>query len=486
MKLEKLTYQLPIIASFGEMAKDVCSIQFDSRKVEPNDVFVAIVGSLSDGHKFIDSAIEKGAKTIFCQDLPKDLKPEITYIQVKDTSISLGKLAANFYDNPSEKIKLVGITGTNGKTTTTSLLYSLGELLGYPCALISTIEIKIHKNSIPSERTTPDILKINEILAQAVEEGCEYAFMEVSSHGIDQHRIEGLKFSGAGFTNITHDHLDYHKTFKNYLEVKKRFFDDLPKSAFAITNLDDKNGEIMLQNTKAKKIGYALKTEAPYKAKVIENQLTGMLLTFNNKEVWTSLVGNFNAYNLLLVYAIAGELGWNKDEVLVGISQLKNVNGRFQTFQSKGNITIIVDYAHTPDALENVISTIQKIRTKNEKLICVAGCGGDRDKSKRPEMGDAVSELADLAILTSDNPRSEDPEVILAEMEAGVQPQNFRKYLKITDRKEAIKTAINMAESGDIVLIAGKGHENYQEIKGVKHPFDDVLIAKEFTEILNK
>ena len=486
MKLEKVTYQLPIIQSVGDLSTDFNNIHFDSRKVEENDMFVAVVGSVSNGHDYIEKAIEKGASVIICETLPEITKGNITYIQVKNSAIALGKIASNFYDNPSQKLKLIGITGTNGKTTTSTLLYELGEALGYPCALISTIDIKIHKETIPSERTTPDIVKINEILAKAVEQGCEYAFMEVSSHGIDQHRIEGLHFSGAGFTNITHDHLDYHKTFQNYLSVKKKFFDDLNNDAFAITNTDDKNGVVMLQNTKANKLNYALKSMADYQGRILENQFQGMLLRFNNNDFWTTLVGKFNAYNLLLVYGIALQLGWNEEEVLVGLSKLKNVSGRFQAFNTEGGLIIIVDYAHTPDALINVIDTIQKIRTRNEKLISIAGCGGNRDKTKRPEMGDAVSDLSDLAILTSDNPRDEDPEEILKEMEAGVQPQNTNKYIKITDRKEAIKTALKMANAGDIILIAGKGHETYQEIKGIKHHFDDMEIAVELAKNLNK
>lgn len=486
MKLNELTQQLPIIQQYGDSSVMVKNIHFDSRKVQPNDAFVAISGTLSDGHQYIAQAIAQGARVVFCEKIPENLSPRVTYIQVKNTAVTLGKLASNFYGNPSEKLKLIGITGTNGKTTTTTLLYQLGEKLGYSCALISTINIKIHKQIIPSERTTPDILTINKILAQAVEQGCQYAFMEVSSHGIDQHRIEGLSFAGAGFTNITHDHLDYHKTFQNYLSVKKSFFDALPPNAFAITNVDDKNGGVMLQNTIAKKISYALKSEASYKGKIIENQFHGMLLSFNTHEFWATLVGKFNAYNLLLAYAIASELGWENNEILIGLSELRNVCGRFETFITPNKINIIVDYAHTPDALENVIDTIQKIRTRNEKLICIAGCGGNRDKTKRPEMGKIATHLADLAILTSDNPRNENPEDILKEMEAGVQPQNFNKYIKITDRKQAIKTALQMASQGDIILIAGKGHETYQEINGIKHHFNDMEIAMETAKNLKK
>lgn len=486
MKLNDLLYRTEILDMVGNPTTNVQHLRFDSRKVEADDAFVAVSGTVVDGHDYIEKAIEKGATVIVCEILPENRKEEITYIKVKNSAIALGKMAANFYDNPTEKLKLVGVTGTNGKTTTATLLYELCEKLGYAAALISTINIKIHSEVIPSTHTTPDIVEINRILAEAVEQGCDYAFMEVSSHGIHQHRIAGLQFAGGAFTNITHDHLDYHKTFKNYIEAKKKFFDDLPKDAFALTNLDDRNGMVMLQNTRASKKSFALKTEADFKGKVIENQFHGMLLQFNDKEFWTSLVGTFNASNLLLVFGVAQLLGWDEDEILTALSQLKNVEGRFETFTSANGIITIVDYAHTPDALENVISTIQNIRTKNEKLFVLAGCGGDRDKTKRPEMAHVATSQADQAILTSDNPRTENPETILNDMEAGVQPQHYNKYLKITDRKEAIKTAFKLATKGDIILIAGKGHENYQDINGVKHPFDDMQIAMETAKSLNK
>lgn len=486
MRLNDLLYRTEILDMVGNPTTNVQNLRFDSRKVEADDAFIAVSGTVVDGHDYIEKAIDKGATVIVCEILPENRKEEITYIKVKNSAIALGKMAANFYDNPTEKLKLVGVTGTNGKTTTATLLYELCEKLGYAAALISTINIKIHSEIIPSTHTTPDIVEINRILAEAVEQGCDYAFMEVSSHGIHQHRIAGLKFAGGAFTNITHDHLDYHKTFKNYIEAKKKFFDDLPKDAFALTNLDDRNGTVMLQNTKASEKTFALKTEADFKGKVIENQFHGMLLQFNRKEFWTSLVGTFNASNLLLVFGVAQLLNWDEDEVLTALSQLKNVEGRFETFTSENGIITIVDYAHTPDALENVISTIQNIRTKNEKLFVLAGCGGDRDKTKRPQMAHVATSQADQAILTSDNPRTENPEEILKDMEAGVQPQHFNKYLKITDRKEAIKTAFKLATKGDIILIAGKGHENYQDINGVKHPFDDMQIAMETAKSLNK
>ena len=486
MKLNDLLYKTEFLDIIGQPTQHVNNLRFDSRKVVENDAFIAISGYSVDGHDFIETAISKGAKVIVCQELPSNLNEEITYVKVKNSAIALGKMAANFYQNPTEKLNLIGVTGTNGKTTTTTLLYQLSEKLGYPAALISTIKIQVHAIEIPSTHTTPDIVEINRILAMAVEEGCAYAFMEVSSHGIHQNRIAGLKFAGGAFTNITHDHLDYHITFKNYIEAKKKFFDDLPKDAFALTNLDDKNGLVMLQNTQAIEKTFALKTMADYKGKVLENQFHGMLLQFNEKEFWTSLVGTFNASNLLLVFGVSQQLGWNEDEVLTALSELKNVEGRFETFTSKQGVVTIVDYAHTPDALENVISTIQNIRTKNESLFVLVGCGGDRDKTKRPEMANVATSKADQAILTSDNPRTENPEEILKDMEKGVQPQNFNKYLKITDRKEAIKTAFKLAKSGDIILIAGKGHETYQEINGEKHPFDDMEIAIETAKNLNK
>lgn len=486
MNLTKITYNLPILENHGSLNRKVQNLVFDSREVQPGDLFIAIVGSITNGHKYIEKAIEKGATTIVCQEFPENISPEITYIKVKDTSISLGIMAGNFYDNPSQQLKLVGITGTNGKTTTASLLYNLGENLGYACALISTITIKIHKTSIDTDKTTPNVIKINQILSEAVKAGCQFAFMEVSSHGIEQHRISGLTFTGAAFTNITRDHLDYHKTFKNYLEVKKKFFDDLSPNAFALTNLDDKNGIVMLQNTSAKKLSYALKTNADFKGKILENQLSGMLLQFNEKEFWTPLVGRFNAYNLLLVFGVAQSLGWKEEETLIALSNLENVKGRFQLFKTPTGINIIVDFAHTPDALDNAINTLQHIRSRNEQLLVVFGCGGNRDKGKRPIMTNIATEKADLAILTSDNPRNENPENILNEMEAGVEPHNFKKYLKITNRREAIKTAIKLAEKDDIILIAGKGHETYQEINGVKQHFNDLEEAVNIAKTYNK
>ena len=484
--LVDLLYKVSISETIGSTKVEVNNIQFDSRKVSNDDVFVAVNGVTVDGHQYIEKAIGLGAKAIVCEVLPENLVDGITYVKVENSTIALGILASNFYGNPTKDLKLVGVTGTNGKTTTTTLLYELFTKLGYACALISTIKIVIDGEVIPSTHTTPDILTLNKMFREAVDRGCEFAFMEVSSHGIHQNRIAGLHFEVAGFTNITHDHLDYHKTFANYLAAKKKFFDDLPKTSTAISNADDKNGKVMLQNTVATKRLYALKTDADFKGKIIENQFDGMLLEFKGKEFWTSLIGQFNAYNLLLVFGVASVLEQDELEVLKALSTLGNVDGRFQTFKTQTGIVIIVDYAHTPDALDNVLNTIESIRTKNEQLITVVGCGGDRDKTKRPEMADIASEKSNVAIFTSDNPRTEDAEEILREMEIGVKPQFYNRTLKITDRKEAIKTALKMAEPNDIVLIAGKGHETYQEINGVRTHFSDVEVASELSKLLSK
>lgn len=457
----------------GEMTREVSGVDFDSRVVGEGSLYVAVRGTVSDGHSFIDSAIAKGAKVIVCQDFPGDLIQDVTYVKVKDSSKTLGWLASNFYGNPSEKLKLIGITGTNGKTSVCTLLFDIFDSLGFSCALISTVEYRIGDRVIPSTHTTPDVIRINRMLAEAVEAGCEYAFMEVSSHGLHQNRTEGLKFSIAGFTNLSHDHLDYHKTFDEYLKTKKGFFDALDADGVAITNLDDKNGPVVMQNTAARKKTYALRTMADYHGRLLEADFNGMLLHFNGKEVWTTLTGRFNVYNLLLAFAISVELGLEEEEVLRAISQLKRVSGRFETLKSEGGIFFVVDYAHTPDALEKLLDSINEIRTKNERLITVFGCGGDRDREKRPQMGKIAARKSTLAIITSDNPRSERPEDIIKEIEAGVEPQYFSKYTTIPDRKEAIKMAIKFAEPKDIVLVAGKGHENYQEINGVRHHFDD-------------
>jgi UDP-N-acetylmuramoyl-L-alanyl-D-glutamate--2,6-diaminopimelate ligase len=447
---------------------------------------VAIKGTLSDGHDYIEKAIALGANVIVCEHFPETIAQGITFVQVNDTNEALAYLSANFYDNPSEKIKLVGVTGTNGKTTIASLLYQLFKKAGYKVGLLSTVKIMVDTEEFKATHTTPDSLTLNYYLDQMVQEGCEFCFMEVSSHGIHQKRTAALQFAGGVFTNLSHDHLDYHNTFAEYRDVKKSFFDYLPKSAFAISNFDDKNGVVMLQNTKAKKITYALKSYADYKAQILENQLSGLLLKINDNEVWVKLIGSFNAYNLLAIYAVAVELGIEQFEALRLLSELESVSGRFQFIVSDSKITAIVDYAHTPDALENVLQTIENIRTKNEQLITVVGCGGDRDKTKRPVMANIASTLSDKAIFTSDNPRTENPEIIIQEMEQGVEPQNFKKTISILDRKQAIKTACQLANPNDIILIAGKGHETYQDINGVKYDFDDLQIVTELLQQLNK
>ncbi|WP_297984002.1 UDP-N-acetylmuramoyl-L-alanyl-D-glutamate--2,6-diaminopimelate ligase [uncultured Chryseobacterium sp.] len=486
MQLQELLNRIPVLETYGNQNREVSEIVFDSRKAVENSLYVAVKGTVSDGHSFINSSVEKGATVIVCEDLPETLNENITYIKVKDSSKTLGQLASNFYGNPSEKLDLIGITGTNGKTSTTTLLFDIFKNLGFQSALISTVEYRIGDEVIPSTHTTPDVIRLNQMLAKAVEMGCQYAFMEVSSHGIHQNRTEGLHFKVAGFTNITHDHLDYHKTFDEYLKTKKRFFDELTSEAIAITNIDDKNGNVMLQNCKASKKTYALKTLANYHGKILEADFNGMLLNFNNKEFWTALTGKFNVYNLLLAYAVAVECGFHEEDVLQAISKLQRVKGRFETMKSDGGIFFIVDYAHTPDALENILDSINEIRTKNERLITVFGCGGDRDHAKRPEMGKIATRKSTLAIITSDNPRTEEPGAIIKEIEAGVEPQNFSKYTSIPDRKEAIKMAIKFAEPKDIILVAGKGHENYQEINGVKHHFDDKETIVELYKMMSK
>lgn len=484
--LKDILYKVAIEAVNGSTEIPVNKIEFDSRKIQENDVFVAIRGTVSDGHDFIEKAINLGATTIVCDTFPTIIVTGITYIKVKDTNAALAFMATNFYDNPSAKLKSVGITGTNGKTTVASLLYQLFKKAGYKVGLLSTVKIMVDDVEHKATHTTPDSLTINYYLNQMIEAGCDYCFMEVSSHGVHQKRTEGLHFAGGVFTNLSHDHLDYHPTFAEYRDVKKQFFDNLPKTAFALTNIDDKNGLVMLQNTNAKKLTYALKSYADYKAQILENQLSGLLLKINDHEVWVRLIGTFNAYNLLAIYGTAVELGLENLEVLRLLSELESVSGRFQFIVSNEKITAIVDYAHTPDALENVLKTINDIRTKNEQLITVVGCGGDRDKTKRPIMANIASTMSDKIIITSDNPRTEDPKVIIAEMEAGVEPQNYKKSLSIEDRKQAIKTACQLANPNDIILIAGKGHETYQEIQGVRHDFDDMKIVKEILEQLNK
>ncbi|MDN3608049.1 UDP-N-acetylmuramoyl-L-alanyl-D-glutamate--2,6-diaminopimelate ligase [Kaistella yonginensis] len=486
MNLEEVLHRIPVLEIIGNKDREISELIFDSRKAVEHSLYVAIKGTISDGHDFINSSSEKGAIAIVCEHIPTEIKTEITYIKVQDAAKTLGHLASNFYGNPSSRLNLIGITGTNGKTSVTTLLFDIFKILGFKSALISTVEYRIGDEVIPSTHTTPDIIRVNQILAKAVAKGCEYAFMEVSSHGIHQHRTTGLQFKIAGFTNITHDHLDYHKTFDQYLKTKKRFFDELTSEAIAITNIDDKNGNVLLQNTKAKKKSYALKTMADFHGKITEIDFNGMLLNFNGKEFWTTLTGKFNASNLLLAYAIAIESGFHEDDILPAISQLKRVNGRFETLKSPGGIFFVVDYAHTPDALENVLDSINEIRTKNERLITIFGCGGDRDVAKRPEMGKIATRKSTLAIITSDNPRTENPSDIIKEIEAGVEPQNFSKYTSIPDRREAIKMAIKFAEPKDIVVVAGKGHETYQEINGMKNHFDDKETIIELTRLMSK
>lgn len=484
--LKDILYKVSIEAVKGSTDVAIGKIEFDSRKVELNDVFVAIRGTVSNGHDFIEKALNQGAAVIVCDTFPNLIVNGVTYIQVKDTNLALAFLASNYYNNPSQNLKLVGITGTNGKTTIASLLYQLFKKAGYKVGLLSTVKILVNEEEFPATHTTPDSLTINYYLEQMNKVGVEFCFMEVSSHGIHQKRTEGLHFSGGIFTNLSHDHLDYHNSFAEYRDVKKSFFDHLPKSAFVLTNGDDKNGNLMLQNTKAKKLTYALKSYADYKATILENQLNGLLLKINENEVWVKLIGTFNAYNLLAIYGAGVELGLDSLEVLRLLSELESVSGRFQFIVSSDKITAIVDYAHTPDALENVLGTINDIRTKNEQLITVVGCGGNRDKTKRPIMANIASTMSNKVILTSDNPRDEDPTDILMDMEKGVEPQNHRKTLSILDRKQAIKVACQLAKPNDIILIAGKGHETYQEIKGVRHHFDDMETVKELLEERNQ
>lgn len=469
------------------MDVDISNVHIDSRNVQQGGLFIAVKGVAVDGHQFIAKAIEQGAVAVVCEELPTSQKEGVTFVQTKNSAEAAGQIAHNFYDQPTLKLKLVGVTGTNGKTTIATLLYKLFTCLGYRSGLISTVENQIAGNIIPSTHTTPDPISLNALLKQMVDEGCEFAFMEVSSHAVHQRRIAGLEFAGAIFSNITHDHLDYHGTFDEYIKAKKGFFDGLSANAFSITNLDDKRGQVMLQNTAAKKYGYSLKTVADFKGKILENSLTGLMMTINEQEVHFRLIGEFNAYNLLAVYGAAICLGEDKAHVLQCLSNTTGAEGRFDyIISSKERIIGIVDYAHTPDALVNVLQTIKKLKQGHEQVITVVGCGGDRDKTKRPVMGEVACEHSDKVIFTSDNPRSEDPQQILNDMEATLNSAARRKYVSIVDRKQAIKTAVSMAQPEDIVLIAGKGHEKYQDIKGVKHHFDDKEVLGEIFELLNK
>jgi UDP-N-acetylmuramoyl-L-alanyl-D-glutamate--2,6-diaminopimelate ligase len=485
--LQNILYKVNIISVEGTPVTEINDLQTDSRKVKPGECFIAVKGTITDGHSFIDTAIEKGASLIICETLPGKLNDKIQYIIVQNSSVAAGVMAHNFYGQLSEKIKLIGVTGTNGKTTIATLLFKLFSELGYKSGLISTIQNQVGEKIIPSTHTTPDAISLNKLIAEMVADGCSHIFMEVSSHAIDQHRIAGLQFAGGIFSNITHDHLDYHKTFDEYIRVKKEFFDSLPSASFALSNADDKRGAVMLQNTRAKKYLYSLKTMADFKGKIIENSLSGLLLMINEVDVHCRLIGTFNAYNLLAVYGAAVCLGENKEMVLQVLSNLTGAEGRFDYMISLNEKIIgIVDYAHTPDALLNVLATIKNLRQGEEKIITVVGCGGNRDKAKRPVMAEVACEYSDKIIFTSDNPRNENPGEIIKEMEEGVPINARKKYISIVDRKEAIKTAINLAQQKDIVLIAGKGHEKYQEISGVKYDFDDKKVLAEMFQLLGK
>jgi UDP-N-acetylmuramoyl-L-alanyl-D-glutamate--2,6-diaminopimelate ligase len=480
MKLLKdILYKVELESISGNANIAIPHICFDSRIVQKDSLFVAVKGSISDGHTFIEKAISLGALAVICEKLPVLLNPEVVYVKVKDAATALGIIAANFYDNPSEKIKLIGVTGTNGKTTVATLLHNLFQALGYKAGLLSTVVYKIGSKSITATHTTPDALRLNAMLKDMIAEGCKYCFMEVSSHAIDQGRVTGLNFDIALFTNISRDHLDYHKTFDEYILAKKKFFDSLGVNSIAIVNKDDKHGETMLHHTKASKKHFALRSMADYKCKIIESQFSGLHLNVNGQEVYTKLIGSFNASNLLLTYATAVELGEDSLQVLTVLSALNAVEGRFQQYKSTSGITAIVDYAHTPNALDNVLKTIADIRTGDQKLVCVVGCGGDRDAGKRPLMAEVACTWSDQVILTSDNPRSEEPMAIIEEMKKGISASQMKKVISLDDRREAIKLGIALCSHGDILLIAGKGHEKYQEIKGERFPFDDLAILKE-------
>ena len=485
--LKDILYKVSIRSVMGNTGIAITNLAIDSRKVNAGCCFIAVKGSAVDGHAFIDNAIERGATAIVCETLPSSINENITYVQVENSAAAAGYMSHNFYGEPSLKMKLVGVTGTNGKTTVATLLWKLFSALGYKCGLISTIQNQIGDEVITATHTTPDAIQINALLRNMVDAGCEFVFMECSSHAIHQHRITGLQFAGALFSNITHDHLDYHQTFDEYIRVKKSWFDHLPSSAFAISNADDKRGGVMLQNSSAKKYFYSLKTMADFKGKILDNSLSGLHMTINDTEVYFKLIGEFNAYNLLAVYGAAVCLGENKDTVLTQLSSLDGAEGRFDySISANDKVIGIVDYAHTPDALLNVLATIKKLRQGNEKVITVVGCGGDRDRTKRPVMAEVACEYSDKVILTSDNPRSEDPLEILNEMQAGVNAVTKKKVISIADRREAIKTAVSLAQKSDIVLVAGKGHEKYQEIKGVRYDFDDKKVLREMFELLEK
>ena len=487
MLLRDVLYKVAIRSVLGSTGVEVSDIQIDSRKVKAGNLFIAMKGAGTDGHQFIEKAIQNGAVAIVCEAMPSITIESTVYVQVENSAVAAGWMANNFFGQPSERMKVIGVTGTNGKTTIATLLYKLFAVLGYKCGLLSTVENHIGDKIVPATHTTPDAISLNQLLKQMADEECTHVFMEVSSHAIHQHRVTGLKFAGGIFSNITHDHLDYHKTFDEYIRVKKSFFDALPSSAFAISNADDKRGAVMLQNTHAGKYLYSLKTLADFKGKIIENSLSGLVMTINEQEVHFRMIGEFNAYNLLAAYGAGVCMGEDKHEVLRCLSVLTGAEGRFDyMISSKDKVIAIVDYAHTPDALLNVLATIKKLKKGFEQVITVVGCGGDRDKTKRPVMAEAACEHSDKVIFTSDNPRTEDPVQIIKDMEEGLPAAAKRKYISIVDRREAIKTAISLAKPEDIILIAGKGHEKYQEIKGVKNHFDDKEVVKEIFELLDK
>ncbi len=483
MLLKDLLHAIPVIDYRGSLEIEVSSLCLDSRKVVEGSAFVAVRGYQTDGHLFVQKAIESGASVVLVEELPADIDESVVYVVVEDSAYVLGVLAANFYGNPSTKLKLVGITGTNGKTTVATLLFNLFNKLGFHVGLLSTVQNQIGDRVVEATHTTPDPISLNALLKEMVEDGCDYCFMEVSSHAVVQQRIAGLKFAGGIFTNITHDHLDFHGTFANYINAKKKFFDDLDRYSFALSNIDDKNGLVMLQNTFAHKKTYGLHQMADFKAKILESHFDGMLLQVDGKEVWVKLVGDFNAYNLLAVYGAAILLEQETVKVLMALSEITGAEGRFETLKSSTGVVAIVDYAHTPDAVENVLETIGGLRKPGQQVLTVLGCGGDRDKTKRPEMAEVAARLSDKVVLTSDNPRTEDPGTIIKEMEVGVPADKRKNVFSITDRREAIRAAFHLAQPGDVILVAGKGHEKYQDINGVKNHFDD---KEELLKIFNE
>lgn len=484
MKLKELIKPIQVIGITNSKDIEITGVNSDSRLIEPGHLFIAVKGTQTDGHAYIHSAIEKGAVAVVCEELPKELSEKAVYIQVTDCENTVGKIATTFYGNPTSKLELVGVTGTNGKTTIATLLYNTFRYFGYKSGLISTVCNYIDDEAVPTDHTTPDPVTLNKLLGRMVDAGCKYVFMEVSSHSIAQKRISGLRFTGGIFTNLTRDHLDYHKTVENYLKAKKTFFDNLPKSAFALTNLDDKNGLVMTQNTKAKVCTYSLRSLCDFKGKILESHFEGMILNFNEKELAVQFIGKFNASNLLAVFGAACLLGKKEEETLVALSTLHPVAGRFDSMRSPNGYTAIVDYAHTPDALINVLNAIHDILEGKGKVITVVGAGGNRDKGKRPIMAKEAADRSDKVIITSDNPRNEEPQDIIDDMLAGLNNEDKKKVISITDRREAIRTACMLAQPGDVILVAGKGHENYQEIKGIKHHFDDKEVLKEVFEEL--